>query len=189
MMRLKTVVTWVFLLSALCLGQRACAQQFAIKVNALSWALSSPDIGAELVVGDRSSVALSVSGNYMPFGLDVRIIGVMPQYRYWLAGRPMIREYVGVSAFYSAYDLNFTKNIFKGNAVGVGLTGGYVFSLGKHWGLDLSGGLAMAMFIQKRHGKSDSYEDYYAGNIAWDNSRGLCLMPFNLGVTFIYIIK
>ena len=190
MMKLKTAVASVLLLAGLFCGREAFAQQFAVKTNALSsLALQSPDFGVEIVAGERSSVSLSVAGHYMPYGLNTKLITVQPQYRFWFSGRPLVREYVGVAALYAGYDIRLKDNIYNGNAAGAGITGGYVFALGKRWGLELSGGLAMTFFNQKRYSRFDSYEDFYAGNSDWANSKGYCLMPFNVGVTFIYIIK
>ena len=50
---------------------RAQAQQVAVKTNALMWGLMSPNLGCELVTGERTSVELSVFGNYKPFGKDM----------------------------------------------------------------------------------------------------------------------
>lgn len=60
---------------------RAQAQQVAVKTNALMWGLMSPNLGCELVTGERTSVELSVFGNYKPFGKDMKMIGVQPEYR------------------------------------------------------------------------------------------------------------
>ena len=46
---------------------RAQAQQVAVKTNALMWGLMSPNLGCELVTGERTSVELSVFGNYKTF--------------------------------------------------------------------------------------------------------------------------
>ena len=190
MMRARTALTIFLLLVALCCGQEGFAQQFAVRSNALATGLlQTPDLGLEIVAGEHSSVAFSVAGHYMPYGLNTKLITVQPQYRYWFSGRPLNRAYVGVAALYAGYDIRLKDNIYNGNSAGAGITGGYVLSMGKRWGIEFSGGLAVMVFNQKRYNRSDSYEDYYAGDSDWANSKGYCLMPFNIGVTFIYIIK
>ena len=190
MMHLRTALTIALLLVASGFGQRAFAQQFSIRSNALSTGiLQTPDFGVEIVACEHSSVALSVAGHFKPYGLDTKLLTVQPQYRYWFSGRPLNREYVGVAALYAGYDIRLKDNIYNGNSAGAGITGGYVLSMGKRWGIEFSGGLAVMVFNQKRYNRSDSYEDYYAGDSDWANSKGYCLMPFNIGVTFIYIIK
>ena len=55
----------------------------------------------------------------------------------------MTREYIGVGMLLTTYDITWKeKNVYDGDAVGLGLTGGYVFSLGRRWNLDLSGSFA-----------------------------------------------
>lgn len=190
MMHLRTALTIALMLVASGFGQGAFAQQFSIRSNALSTGiLQTPDFGVEIVAGEHSSVALSVAGHFKPYGLDTKLLTVKPQYRYWFSGRPLNREYAGVAALYAGYDIRLNDNIYNGNAAGAGITGGYVLSMGKRWGIEFSGGLALMFFNQKRYNRSDSYEDYYAGDGDWANSKGYCLIPFNIGVTFIYIIK
>lgn len=45
-----------------------CAQQIAVKTNGLSLLAGVPNLGCELVVGERSSVDLSFYGGYKPWG-------------------------------------------------------------------------------------------------------------------------
>ena len=79
-------------------AQEMCAQQIAVKTNGLSLLAGVPNLGCELVVGERSSVDLSFYGGYKPWGTDIKLIGLQPEYRYWFNGRPMVREYIGISA-------------------------------------------------------------------------------------------
>ena len=156
-MHLRTALTIALLLVASGFGQRAFAQQFSIRSNALSTGiLQTHDFGVEIVAGEHSSVALSVAGHFKPYGLDTKLLTVQPQYRYWFSGRPLNREYVGVAALYAGYDIRLNDNIYNGNAAGAGITGGYVLSMGKRWGIEFSGGLALMFFNQKRYNRSDS---------------------------------
>ena len=51
---------------------KAEAQQVAVKTNALFWAAMTPNVGAEFVVGEHSSVDFAAFGHYKPFGsMDV----------------------------------------------------------------------------------------------------------------------
>ena len=74
----------------------------------------------------------------------------------------------------------------KGIAGGIGITGGYVLPLGRRWGVEFSGGVGVVAFSQRRSGRYDSFGDLDGEA---HNSRGYKLMPMNLGVTFIYIMK
>ncbi len=167
-------------------GQRACAQQVALRSNALRTALLTPDLGTELITGEHSSVAVSVFGNWKPYGIDSKLIAVQPQFRWWFGGRPLVREYVGVSGLFTTYDISLKERTYNGLAGGLGLTGGYVLPMGKRWGVEFSGGLGLVWFTQHRGSRYDSFTDIDGDAF---NSRGYKLLPMNIGVSFIYIIK
>lgn len=182
-------IVFIALLFALFSSTEARAQQVAVKVNGLMCAAFTPNIGCEVVIADNSSVDLSVFGHYKPFGIHSSILGIQPEYRYWFNGRPMIREYVGATMLYSSYDMTFSKQVFDGDGLGFGLTGGYVFSFGKRWNLELSGGFGFFFFHQKQYYKGDNYDDYFVDEAVKANSWGYELVPIKLGVTISYIIK
>ncbi len=182
---------------AICMGaglllldvEEARAQQFAVKANALNWVLCTPDIGFELVTGEHTSLSLSASGHYKPYGVNSKIFLLQPEFRYWFNGRPLTREFVGVTAFATTYDISVSNRRFDGEALALGLTGGYVFNLGPRWGMEMSGGFGFLFFNQKQLTLHDNYEDAFVGEGVKANSWGYKLFPVKLGVTFIYIIK
>ena len=47
-------------------GQEAKAQQVGVKTNALMWLAMTPNAGCEVVIGEHSSLDLSVFGHYKP---------------------------------------------------------------------------------------------------------------------------
>ena len=173
-------------------GQEAKAQQVGVKTNALMWALGTPNAGCEIVLGEHSSVDISAFGHYNPYGLNSKVIAFQPEYRYWFNGRPMTREYIGVSAMFANYDMKMRnrsvggKYVYDGNAISLGITGGYDFILGKRWRLDLCGGFSFLFFKQKQYYETD---DYYEDMKVPANSWGYKIFPAKLGVSFTYIIK
>lgn len=177
----------------LCLlpGFRAEAQQVAVKANALSWALLTPDLGVEVITGEHTSLALSAFGHSLSFRSNPSQLAVIqPEFRYWFNGRPLTREYVGISAFWAYYDTHLVQDqYFAGNALALGLSGGYVFSLGTRWGLELSGGTGLMYFKQKHYWDGDQYDTYFSGRISEPNSWGYKIFPVKLAATFIYIIQ
>lgn len=177
----------IFLLMGLCL--RAGAQQIAVRANALNWALCTPDIGVDIVTGEHTSVEISAFGHYRPYGMDSRLFVFQPEFRYWFNGRPLVREFVGVAAFAATYDMTVSNHVYDGDAVALGITGGYVFTLGRRWNLELSGGVGVLGFRQKQYYRHDNYDDYFVGEAVKANSWGYKLFPVKLGVLFIYIIK
>ena len=185
---------------------QAGAQQFGVKTNALMWGFMAPNAGIEIVVGERCS--LDISGFAKPsFGkeqgplLNSYVAGFQPEFRYWFSGRPMTREFIGVSALFADYDLinpdpsTGTRYVYAGNAVSLGVVGGYSFILGKNdtklsrWRLELCGGFSLLAFLQKCYAVGDSYDDYFVGEPIKANLWGYKLFPAKLGVTFTYIIK
>ena len=161
--------------------QRAHAQQVGIKTNALMWAAMTPNIGCEVVVGEHSSIDLSAFGHYNPYGLDSKVLAFQPEFRYWFNGRPMIREYIGVAAMITNYDLSVNRYVYTGNAISLGLTGGYAFLLGSNWRLELCGGFGLIGFWQKHYYETD---DYFVDKTIAANSWGYKLFPAKLGVSF-----
>lgn len=168
---------------------KASAQQIGVKTNALMWTALTPNVGCEVVVGQRSSLDLSIFGHYDPYGLESRLFALQPEYRYWFSGRPMTREFVGVSAMVADYDMIIKNHVYDGSAGSLGLIGGYAFSLSRSWRLELCGGVAILGFRQKQYYKHDNYDDYFIDMESPLNSWGYKMFPAKLGVTFTYIIK
>lgn len=183
---LRTILL-ILLLSAVCVVSKG--QNVAIKTNALFLAASTPDLGVELITGEHTSLALSVFGNYKPYTLNCKLIALQPEFRYWFNGRPLTREYIGCSVAGVMYDTGISKHVYRGNALSAGITGGYVWSLGKRWSFELSAGFGFLFFKQKQYYKGDNYDDSFVGELTQSNNWGYKLFPSKLGATFIYIIK
>lgn len=86
----------IFFLLLLCSFPTLHAQQLAVKTNGLMLAAMAPNIGCEFVVGERSSIDISAFGAVNIYGNKAKMIGLLPEYRYWFNGRPMTREFVGI---------------------------------------------------------------------------------------------
>ena len=168
---------------------KAEAQQIGVKTNALMWTVFTPNVGCEVVVGERSSVDLMLFGHDRPLGVDSQLFAIQPEYRYWFNGRPMIREFVGATLMAADYAMTINNRHYDGYAFSAGLIGGYAFSLGVDWRLELSGGLALLFFNHKQHYAHDNYDDYFIEEPVRANAWGYKLFPAKVGVTFTYIIK
>lgn len=185
--KLRYILSFILLLAGA--QHTIVAQQVAIKGNALMYAVGMPNLDFEFVVGDHSSMDLSVFGGYKPYGTDVKLIGLQPEYRYWFNGRPMVREYIGIAVLGATYDIQWKKNIYKGDAVGAGITMGYSMPLGKRCNVEFYGGFGAVYFQQKQYYKSDNFKDYVRNGLGKANAHGYKLLPIKLGVSFSYIIK
>lgn len=172
-----------------CLSGRqheAHAQQVGIKTNVAMLGALTPNLGCEVVVGEHSSIDLTAFGHINPYGMESKVVGFQPEFRYWFNGRPMVREYIGISAMVVNYDMTLRKYVYTGNAASLGLTGGYAFLLGTRWRFEVCGGFGVLFFAQKQYYETD---DYYIDKTVQANSLGYKLFPAKLGLSFTYIIK
>lgn len=173
-------------ITVLCLGSTAVrAQLLAVKTDALMDVLMVPNLNAELVVGERSSINASVLFSHKIYGKDMKLMGLMPEYRFWFNGRPMTREFVGLAVIGAEYDLTWGKEVYNGNALGAGLTFGYSFNLSNRWNLECYGSVG-AIYYDQKHYYTGDHEEYLDNR---NNSRGYAVIPFKLGVSFSYIIR
>ena len=104
----------------------ARAQLVAVSTDVLMDALLTPSVGGELVVGERTSIGLSLFGNHNPWGKTMKIMGLQPEWRYYFSGRPMHRHFVGIGGLGAQYDITWKGKVYDGSAAGIGLTFGYV---------------------------------------------------------------
>lgn len=173
---------WLAVLFWACL-LGAKAQLLALKTDVL-WDLAMvPNLGMELVTGNKTSVGLSVLGASRPWGCDMEVYGLQPEFRYWFSGHPMFREFIGLGLLGANYDIKWGSEHYDGDAFGGGLTFGYAFYLSPHWNLECYGSFGAVWYDQKHYYEKDNYqENRRTGN-------GYALIPFKIGVSFSYIFK
>ena len=183
----------IFFLAICWAGGRAWAQDIGVKTNILYWATSTPNLGFEFGLGKRTT--LDLAGGYNPWTLDreanrkIRHWMVMPEFRYWFNGRPMVREYVGISALATSYNIKWGEKRYNGDAGGVGLTVGYSLHIMKRMNLEFYGGFGVVLFRHKQYNIYDNLDDYTADGLGKVNAHGYKLLPTKLGVSISYIIK
>lgn len=184
------IIKYLFLTVLLLIGNEySSAQQVAVKTNGLMLLTGLPNMGVEFVTGEHTSMDMTVFGGYKPYGKNIKLIGVQPEFRYWFNGRPMVREYLGIAALGASYDIQWSKNIYKGDAFGIGATMGYSLILGKRLNLEFYAGFGAVYFRQKQYYINDNFADYEANNATRTNAHGYKLMPTKIGVSISYIIK
>ena len=169
------------------------AQQIAIKTDAVADACFVPNLNAELVTGNKTSVNMTMQYAFHSFGTNIRSFSVMPEFRYWFGGRPLTREFIGLSVMGGTYqnpsdDDRIDKKSFRGNVGGAGLTFGYVWDLGKsnRWVMELHAGLGVYFYHQKSRYKAEYVDGVYTG--APFRESGISILPYKLGFSFAYII-
>ncbi len=151
---------------------KASAQLLAASTDVALLATQTYNIGVEMTVSNRSTLGLSVLGNYHPWVLsDMRCIGVQPEWRYYFSGRPMMSHFVGVSALFANYDFVWKDERHHGDAAGAGLTFGYVLPLAERWNIDFHAGVGLV---------------FYNGE---ESSVGSIIIPTKIGISLSYIIR
>lgn len=112
----------------------AKGQQVAVKTNALYWLTTTPNLGVEVALGDKSTLSLNANYNPWTIGSDNQIKHwlVQPEYRYWLCGK-FTRSFFGAHLLYGRYNVGgfklpfnvfpaFATHHYKGWAAGVGVS-------------------------------------------------------------------
>ena len=173
---------------------RTTAQKIAIKTNLLMDGAMAPNLGLEVVTGERTSLELDLGETKNPWwATEGKALFIQPEYRYWFNGRPMTRQYVGLGLIGAHYDLTFGSEHHHGNAVGAGLTVGYDVMLGKRLVLDCFGSVGAIYYKQRQfyatdHG-ADNVDDWYADGGSHNNATGYLLSPVKIGIAISYILK
>ena len=165
------------------------AQTFAVNSNLLLLSTQTYNLGAEITVGDHTTLGLSVFGNNKPyFHKDMRTIGVQPEFKYYFGGRPMYHHYVGIGLLAADYSIKGGNRKYDGTAWGGGMTFGYVVSLSKRWNLDFHGGVG-AIFSHHREFMANGDDLLLDDNSqAKDGFWEYRILPTKIGITLSYTI-
>ena len=148
----------------------ANAQKVALKTNLHYDATSTPNLGAELALGKKSTLQLFYGLNPWKFASDrtkqLRHWLLMPEYRYWTCQK-FNGHFFGIHALGGEYNV---KNVdlpfgilpktekgrhYEGWYVGGGLTYGYQWLLSEHLNLEGSIGLGYIYSPYKLYGRCD----------------------------------
>ncbi len=184
---MKKLLFSVFMLFV---GLTSRAQMIAVGTDVTSDLLMVPSAGVEMVCGNSSTMGLNVFGCYRPWGNDMKMVGVQPEYRHYFSGRPMHKTFVGLGALATLYDITWKSKVYDGGAIGFGLTFGYVLNLTKRLNVDFHAGLGLVAYKHKEYFEGDRYDDDYSvGGELNTNAKGLWLLPTRIGVSLTYILK
>lgn len=166
------------------------AQQISVNADMTMWLLQTYNLGVEMTIGNRSTLGVSVAGNYHPyFSKEMKVLAVQPEYRYYFGGRPLYHHFVGVGVLLADYNFKRNDVHYDGYAVGAGLTFGYVFALSNKLNLDVHTGVGLVRTSHK--------ETHLDGTkIELDNGRrlteqgfvGMRILPTKIGVTLSYTL-
>lgn len=188
-MKNKVVKYIATILLLFCCTSMLHAQKIAVKTDALLLGTMTPNLGGELIVGERTSVCLTAFGNNKPWGKDIKMMGIVPELRYWFNGRPLIRQYIGIAALGTHYDITWKEDMYQGDALGAGISFGHVWRLGRRIAVECYASCGAVYFKHKHYNVNDNFEDYEQFEDAHNNVTGIKIMPTKIGISFTYIIK
>lgn len=185
------------MLLLICWGgaQSVKAQSVGVKTNTLYWATTTPNIGAEVAVGEKTSFELMAT--YNPWTLDkddntkIKHWSISPEFRWWFC-EPFNGHFLGVNAGYVFYNVSGVRipiasegsenRRYQGWAAGASLTYGYSWILGDRWNLEANVDFG---YIYMDY---DVYRCTNCGRYLGTNDRHY-VGPTNVGLSFVYFIK
>lgn len=195
------VLMAIFLMAIFCTHHAAA--QIAVKTNLLYDAATTPNIGAEIGVGNRNTFSLVYGINPWTFNHNGREHKakhwvLMPEYRWWLTSR-YNGSFLGVNLMGGEYNVanahlpipgaffggdNLTAGVrhhrYAGEFVGVGATYGYQWTLTRHWNLEAELGVGYAHAWYRKYDTDEAGRQTAKGGT---NYAGVT----KLGVSIIYI--
>lgn len=169
---------------------------FALRTNLLYWASATPNLSAEIGLGDRTS--LKVSGSYNPWSRkgslekNKKLVHwtMGTEFRYWTCER-FNGHFFGAHALYSDYNistqkiplLDFKKEYrYDGTAYGIGFSYGYHWMLSKRWGLEFNAGVG---YMRLDYDRFDCISCNREGEKFTKNYFG----PTQAGISLVFMIK
>lgn len=181
----------VLLLFFLCMPfVHSFGQQTALKTNMLFWATTSPNGGVEVGLGRKFSLDIWGAYNAWKFKNDMHLNFYLaqPEVRYWFC-RKFEGHFIGLHGHYGHFNIGqipFIEKLenheLRGNLYGGGVTYGYHWALGVHWGLEamIGGGVALMDYTKYRCGSCAEavglYKRTYFG-------------PTRIGLSVIYFLR
>ena len=167
-------------------AQQMNAQMVAVKSDFVKLGAMVPNLGVELVVGNKTTLGIDIMGAHDTWWTEYsRLIAISPNIKYWFSGRPMTRQFVGISAHLANYNLYIGNEVYQGNSASVGIIGGHVFNLSSRWNVEFCGGLSLMGYRQKYYYSGDNYDNGYKDTA---NDWGVMLFP-KLELSVSYIIN
>ena len=150
---------------------KARAQLMAVNTDAALLLTQTYNAGIEVTISERSTLGATVLGNYHPWVLkDMRLVGLQPEWRYYFSGRPMMYHFFGISLLAANYNFTWKDKQHHGDALGAGLTFGYVLPLSERLNLDFHAGAGWVLYHEEK-------------------GVGSMILPTKLGISLSYIIR
>lgn len=214
---LRTILSLVILFSSLSLhaqeegvvaGKNPGIDRWALKTNAVDWALTIPNIGVEfdLMNSEFNNMTLGLSARYnwntyhkyAPPSV-FNLFDVRPEFRWYYRSTPMTKskwsidkflrerkkprpwraQYVGAYASYGDYTLKFGQKGYQGSVIGFGAVAGYGIPMYEYRSGAIDVELGFSVGLQVA--QKDVFIHNHDGNYyanVLDKSKGWHLTPF-----------
>ncbi|MBN9710320.1 DUF3575 domain-containing protein [Bacteroides cellulosilyticus] len=161
--------------------------RWALSTNLLSWATLAPNLGAELYLANRWSLAADASygmWNYSHRTHTTPTWSVGGELRYWLQTPRwgFRRTHIGLAVRGGEFDDTFFSRGSQGEALLAGITAGYRFCLRGHWYVDAGFGLGYIHTRYDRYLWNSRFGKYEQNGTRTRNLMGLT----GLHVSIIY---
>ncbi|MBR1839195.1 MAG: DUF3575 domain-containing protein [Prevotella sp.] len=182
----------LFILTIMMFTAKASAQMIAVNTDVAMDACMAPSLGVELTLGKKST--LNINGLYAAnmLGKDIRLAAVQPEWRVYISGRPMFHHYFGAIGLLASYKFShLADKVYDGDAMGIGLSYGYVWPVTQRLLIDFHTSLGYVAYRQKEYFVGDDYDRHYTneeGN-PYANATGSLLMPLRISISVSYILK
>lgn len=184
------------------LSSSAYGQKLGVKTNLLYDATSTMNLGIEFSLAPKWT--LDVSGNYNPWTFSdnkkTKHLLIQPEVRYWLCEK-FNGHFFGLHAHLAEFNWGgmlpfgfkdgtmfgirnetIINGRFEGWLAGAGISYGYHWILGNHWGLETTLGVGYAYL------NYDKYPCGKCGSLMGTEQKNY-FGPTKLGITLIYMIK
>lgn len=145
-MKSRRFLYWMVVFSVSSLfATQAHAQKLGVKTNALYWASTTPNLGFEIAMSDKTTLEFNGSYNPWTFAGDkkMRFWLVQPEVRYWFCER-FEGHFIGLHLHGAQYFGGFRQKRYDGHLAGGGFTYGYDWILSPHWNLEAVIGVGYA---------------------------------------------
>ena len=128
----------------------ACAQNVAIKTNALYWGTLTPNASVEVKLSNQFTTDWQAAYNPWTFkdGKKLKFWLAQPEFRYWFC-EAFEGHFVGVHLHAAQFYAVTESKIYDGYLAGGGLTYGYNWILSPHWNLEALIGVGYARLWYK----------------------------------------
>lgn len=163
-------------------SQPVVAQHISVKTNVLSDLGLVPNIGTELVIGEKTSLNVELMGTVAkPWGLDMEMAMGSLQYRYWISKRSLTQLFVGAGLKAGAYTYNNKNGLYRADMAAAEIVAGYAWPLSKRWNLEVQYGWGLLMRYANDMPAAEGATSQ--PGMKYD------IATTSIGVNFVYILK